>query len=329
MHAIGSGGNPLVTIAIPTYNRAGGYLPIALKSALAQTYQPVEIIVSDNCSTDDTEAVVRGFGDDRVRYFRQATNIGASNNFQLCLERAQGVFFQLLHDDDLIDPDFVEACMRAAPGDGNIGLIRTGTRIIDASGRILREHRNVLPRLTPGEFFRAWFADETELYLSSSLFRTDRLREIGGFRSRHNLFSDVVAEVQLAARFGWVDVPDVKASFRVHPAEMTFAADAAHWCEDSLLLLDLLVELSGPDGDLTRAKGMPFFAKFNYNRARGVVSVPARLRAYATVYRMFGFRHLPPRGHLGPLLISIVAGTPLYRGLRALKRRVAGGPRGA
>ncbi len=50
---------PLVTIGIPTYNRADGYLQETLESALAQGYRHMEIIVSDNCSTDDIERVVR------------------------------------------------------------------------------------------------------------------------------------------------------------------------------------------------------------------------------------------------------------------------------
>lgn len=50
---------PLVTIAIPTYNRADGFLKQALQSAINQTYYYLEIIVSDNCSTDTTETIVK------------------------------------------------------------------------------------------------------------------------------------------------------------------------------------------------------------------------------------------------------------------------------
>ncbi len=63
---------PLVTIAIPTYNRADGYLKQALQSAVNQTYKNIEIVVSDNCSPDNTEAVVRSYTDPRIRYFQQA-----------------------------------------------------------------------------------------------------------------------------------------------------------------------------------------------------------------------------------------------------------------
>ena len=63
--------HPLVTIGIPTYNRGDGYLREALESALAQTYENLEIVVSDNCSTDNTGEVVEAYDDPRVSYFRQ------------------------------------------------------------------------------------------------------------------------------------------------------------------------------------------------------------------------------------------------------------------
>ena len=61
---------PLVTIGIPTYNRADGYLKEALESALRQTYENVEIIVSDNCSTDHTDVLVANYKDPRLKYVK-------------------------------------------------------------------------------------------------------------------------------------------------------------------------------------------------------------------------------------------------------------------
>ena len=52
---------PLVSIGIPTYNRADGYLRECIESAINQTYPNIEIVISDNCSSDDTEALVTGF----------------------------------------------------------------------------------------------------------------------------------------------------------------------------------------------------------------------------------------------------------------------------
>ncbi|MGH7930195.1 MAG: glycosyltransferase family 2 protein, partial [Candidatus Binatia bacterium] len=160
--------SPLVTIAIPTYNRAGSYLPQALQCALDQTYPHFELVVSDNGSTDHTRALVSGIGDTRIRYFRHDAGIGANNNFNFCFRQARGKYFSLLHDDDLIDPDFVESCIQAEAVSPDAGIIRTGTRIIDTEGQVIHEIPNGADGLSTEAFFRAWFSAKTPIYLCST-----------------------------------------------------------------------------------------------------------------------------------------------------------------
>lgn len=316
--------SPLVTIAIPTYNRAGTYLSECLVSASVQTYRNLEIIVSDNCSSDQTPAYVAGFKDARIRYFRHERNIGANNNFNFCLSKATGEYFLLLQDDDMIDPDFIETCIKEVGGGKEFGIIRTGTRIIDGTGRVFSEMHNLVGGLPTEEFFLGWFTGKTSHYLCSTLFNTSRLREIGGFGSKHNLFQDVLAEVVLAAKYGRADVAPSKASFRKHKGEMTFAVAVSAWCEDSLLLLSKICDLSMARRDEIRRQGMRFFSKLNYSRAMAVRSPMNRLKAYMTVYRKFGYRHLPPVRHLvGPLYPSLHGGH-IHQVLRSIKRQLNG-----
>ncbi len=81
---------PMVSIGIPTYNRADGYLRECIDSAIRQTYPNIDIVISDNCSSDGTADLVNGIDDPRIRYFRHEQNIGANNNFNYCLEQARG-----------------------------------------------------------------------------------------------------------------------------------------------------------------------------------------------------------------------------------------------
>ena len=90
--------NPLVSIGIPTFNRADGNLRKVIERALGQTYQNVEVIVSDNCSSDRTPELVQSIEDHRLRYIRQEVNIGANNNFNFCLNQAKGEYFLLFHE---------------------------------------------------------------------------------------------------------------------------------------------------------------------------------------------------------------------------------------
>ena len=316
---------PLVTIAIPTYNRANLYLRQAIESAINQAYPNLEIIISDNCSSDDTEVIVKSFRDPRIRYFRQEKNIGGNNNFNFCLKQAKGEYFLLLMDDDLIDNDFIETCMQGVNYNSNFGMIRTGTRIIDSHGTIIHEYPNMVGGLSLDEFFRGWFTNKTTLYICSTLFNTTRLKEFGGFQSRKNLFQDVIVEAKLAAKYGRYDIQSVKASARKHAFEFTFAVKVSDWCEDSLDLLDLMCELVPKESKtLIRSEGMLFFSKINYNRARAVKSPFKRFTAYVTVFKKFNYRYLPSINHLFYAMHDYLYGTSLYYVLRSIKRKIKG-----
>ena len=170
---------PLVTIGIPTYNRANGFLQEALQSAVAQTYQNIEIIVSDNCSTDNTETIVNSFSDTRIKYVKQEKNIGAFNNMNFCVKEARGSFFHMLHDDDKIDPDFIETCVNAIPKGHKPGVVFTGMRIIDENENIVSEFTNQVEGFSGINFLLGWFELKIPLYFCSTLFNTKKLQEIG------------------------------------------------------------------------------------------------------------------------------------------------------
>ena len=310
---------PLVSIGIPTYNRANGYLKETLESALAQTYPNVEIVVADNCSPDATRAVVASYDDPRVRYFRHEPGIKPNDNFNFCLQQANGTYFLLLHDDDKIDPDFIDTCMRAAGYNTRVGIIRTGTRFINANGTAISEGRNRVDGLFMADFILGWFIGKTTHYLCSTLYNTEGLRLAGGFYSRHNLFQDVAATVRVAAAMGRVDIEQPMASARQHGGKWTHVARVREWCEDSLELLDLLCELAPEKQSEVRRQGMRFFANINYNLASDVRAPGKRLKACLIVYRLFGRRYFPS-------VRTIFHSTAIYRGLRQVKRRILGLP---
>jgi glycosyltransferase involved in cell wall biosynthesis len=307
---------PLVTIAIPTYNRANSYLPQTLKCALNQTYPNLEIIVSDNCSTDDTKSYISTIVDPRLRYFRHNVNIGATDNFNFCLKQTTGEYLLILHDDDLIDSDFVESCMRAAGGFADVGVIQTGVRLIDSEGTVLGNVPNLAAGLPVDAFFRKWFSAQTPIHLCHTLFNTQRLRQIGGLKSKHNCYDDTTAVLLLAAKYGRVDVREVKTSFRVHGDQKGLATNITEWCEDSLELLDLMCELVSENKNEVHREGLRFFSRANYRRARMAKTPFERFNASIKVLKYFKFRQLPSLKHI----LSIFYGTRLYEMLRHVKR---------
>lgn len=115
---------PLVSIGIPTYNRAE-LLKRSIESALGQNYTNVEVIVSDNASIDETETVCRSYGsqDGRFNYIRQSSNLGPAANFAEVLKYASGKFFMWLGDDDWIDAAYISSCVQHLRSDPTFTLV--------------------------------------------------------------------------------------------------------------------------------------------------------------------------------------------------------------
>jgi glycosyltransferase involved in cell wall biosynthesis len=127
--------DPLVSIGIPTWNY-GHFLGEAIESALAQSYENIEVIVSDNASTDNTPDIVASFRDPRVKYFRNPDNFGVFRNWNRCMQEAKGKFFKILQADDKIDPTFVTYCLQIFEHYPEAVLVATGyNRFGAAKGR--------------------------------------------------------------------------------------------------------------------------------------------------------------------------------------------------
>ncbi len=105
--------NPLVTIAIPTYKRAD-MLKEAIDSALNQkNYENYEVIIVDNDDNFNiesaTERLIKSYRTNKIRYFKNKQNLGMFGNWNRCIELAKGKWFSLLHDDDLLEENYLES----------------------------------------------------------------------------------------------------------------------------------------------------------------------------------------------------------------------------
>jgi len=286
---------PLVTIGISTHNRARTTLRHALDSALAQTYPRVEVLVCDNASSDNTEALLRSLTDGRLRYFRHPENIGANANFNFCLAQARGLYFILLHDDDVLDPTFVERAMRAR-NDREPGVLLSGVRLIDFEGNVRGESGPPSPSLTGPELFLHWFDKRFSFYLVSTLYHTEHLRQAGGFNSPESLFQDVIATARLVGRHGYVSVPGIGGSFRIHEASRTARTsrgESLRWLRDSVCLLDVLCEEMPEEKLALRKVGSRYLTATCYRRAAAERSWWRRREYYNEIFLRFG-RSLHP-----------------------------------
>lgn len=179
----------LVSIGLPVYN-GERYLRQALRSLQAQTYQNIEIIICDDCSTDKTRDIVKEIQkkDPRIRYYKNATSLRFAANCNTALAKAKGEYFFWAADDDIWDKRFVERLVAAiihAPSDLRIRGAFCHFDILDASGK-----KNTSVKISP--LFSSQGVLTHEMYLRYSLFgmkplcmcgifETALLREVGGF----------------------------------------------------------------------------------------------------------------------------------------------------
>lgn len=115
---------PRVTIGLPVFN-GERYLHAAMSSLLGQTFQDFELIISDNASSDRTEAICRGYAasDNRVRYIRQKENGGAAFNFNAVLREAKAEYFMWAAADDTRSPEFLALAVQVLDTDPECGLV--------------------------------------------------------------------------------------------------------------------------------------------------------------------------------------------------------------
>lgn len=135
MTSAASPGSSLVTVGLPVYNGAR-YLPRALDALLAQRDRPLEILVADNGSTDETPAIAARYaaGDARVRVMRSPVNLGVEANFARVLAAASGAYFMWAACDDWWAPEFVDRMAGALEADSRAVVAMCAVERVDETG---------------------------------------------------------------------------------------------------------------------------------------------------------------------------------------------------
>ena len=191
---------PLVTIAIPTFNRAD-WLNDCVRTAFAQTYRNFEVLVSDNASTDDTPAVLKQFSDPRLRVVRQPENIGSTGNWNACLANARGEYTVFVPDDDRISPWLLERCVEVAERDPEIQIVMA---LGDA--HVLAERRT-LPALASRrigtgvwegtEILKEYLQARVSVQGCTTMMRTAAMRAAGGLAPDLPFANDLALQLPL------------------------------------------------------------------------------------------------------------------------------------
>jgi glycosyltransferase involved in cell wall biosynthesis len=189
---------PLVSVVIPTYNY-GRFIGETVASALAQHYSPIEIVVVDDGSTDDTQERVAAYGD-RVKYICQK-NRGVSAARNTGIRASQGELIALLDSDDLWLPEKLERQVAAWIRERDSGLVATERFAIDETGRRLDYDEEHCAREDSCELTMRDLLEFPAFSPSSVMARKDALLAVGGFDEGLTAAEDMEMWVRVAARF--------------------------------------------------------------------------------------------------------------------------------
>lgn len=200
---------PKVSIGLPVYN-GEAHLARSLESLLAQTFEDIEIVVSDNHSTDATESICRDFmaRDPRIRYVGNDRNRGVAWNFNNAFRQSNGRYFKWASCNDIHDARYVQQCLEALESDPRAVLAYAKTRIIDEHGAVMGEYEDNLDLPWPDapRRFREYLARVGLCNALFGLMRPEIVRRTGKLANFQG--SDMVFLGELTLYGTFVEVPE-------------------------------------------------------------------------------------------------------------------------
>lgn len=228
---------PRVSVCIPAYNGAA-FLKDCLGSISTQSFSDYEVIIVDDCSTDDTREICLTYAesDPRVRYVRNAVNLGLVGNWNRCIQLSAGTWIKFLFQDDLLRPNALTELVEA--GEANKSRLVFGRRVFNYSPEVDEERRRTYDREIElvSRLFPATGSvtahDFSKLVLShprnnivgepvAVLLRRDSFEALGPFHPDIAIFCDMEYWARIGTQFGVTHVASTVAEFLVHPHSTT------------------------------------------------------------------------------------------------------------
>jgi glycosyltransferase involved in cell wall biosynthesis len=223
-------GRPSISVGVPVRNGAQ-FLAETLDSLLAQSYPDFELIISDNASTDQTEAICREYAarDPRIRYYRSQRDLGLAQNYNFLFEMARGKYFRWAAADDVCKPHYLQRCLEALEHHPEVALAYTKVEFIDENG-------SGVPGTDPGFDLRSDEACERLRYVILAghwvnaifgLIRIDALRRTRLLPKYPGGDYTFLGELALEGKF--FEVPEALFLRRLHPGASSQNRNNVNW----------------------------------------------------------------------------------------------------
>lgn len=213
---------PKVSVGMPVFN-GGKFLRESVESILGQTYQDLELIISDNASTDNTREICQSYAerDARVRYFRNNENIGASDNYNAVFRYSHGEYFKWASCNDVCDFRFIEECVGVLDGDSDVVLAYPRTRLFYGNTGRAEDYVDGLdlPYTSPCRRFKTFLHRVRLNNVMNGLVRSTVLRRTPLIKPFLSSDVSLMAELTLYGKFA--EVPTFMFYRRMDPEAAT------------------------------------------------------------------------------------------------------------
>jgi glycosyltransferase involved in cell wall biosynthesis len=216
--------NPLVSIVIPSWNQ-GRFLTETLESVFAQDYGPLEVLVLDGASQDETVSVLKRYDGRPGFWWKSEPDRGVVDAVNQGLARATGEICCIVSSDDCLCPGAVNDAVAVLQRDAALGLVYADAEYIDAAGR-------ATGRTNVGDYSLEVLLDRrTFIMQPSAFFRTQLARDLCGWRPEVSYVADNDLWLRMALTAPFARAPGVWSRYRVHDAQRDTQAEriAREW----------------------------------------------------------------------------------------------------
>jgi glycosyltransferase involved in cell wall biosynthesis len=212
--------NGLVSIGLPVFN-GENFLEKTLKCIISQSYENIEVLISDNNSADKTREICCDYAskDKRIVYSKNENNLGASCNYNVVFKRSRGEYFKWAAHDDLFSINFVEECVKVLSSETACPLCHSKVLEIDENERIIKRYPSC-ERFSNKDAVRRFFECICKPHSQSAVFGVFRTSVLSNTRLIGNYSSsDRTLLGEVALRGPIIEIPKYLFFKRSHPTQ--------------------------------------------------------------------------------------------------------------
>lgn len=214
----------LVSVCIPIIKTE--FLEKSISSCLAQSFTDFELIILNNAKEAEVKnqirAIARTFNDDRIRYFENDAQLPMIENWNRCVELAEGKYFSILCDDDIWQPDFLKEIILLTEKYPSVHVFRSRVAVVDENDNIIKVSEKAPEFSSVLDFIYARISDFNTFFLSDFVLKTEELKQMGGFVQMPSGWgSDDLTYYKLGAKNGIVCSSELNFYYRDSPLSVT------------------------------------------------------------------------------------------------------------